>query len=116
MDCEPGRLILEDTYIMMPLRYLEDVVDLALDVEICIGCGLCVEVCPHAVFSLEQGRARLVDQGACMECGACALNCPVAAISVDAGVGCAAAVLRGFLSGSEACCAGADDSGGSCCA
>ena len=101
---------------MGQLRYLEDVVDLELDVETCIGCGMCVEVCPQAVFSLDESKAQIVDRDACMECGACARNCPVEAIRVEAGVGCAAAVLSGLLSGSDACCDCSDDSGDSCCA
>ena len=35
---------------MPPLRYIDDAVTLQLDVERCNGCGLCVAVCPRAVF------------------------------------------------------------------
>ena len=75
------------------MRYLESVVTLSLDAGRCNGCGLCVAVCPHAVFRLDEKRAVLADRGACMECGACARNCEPGAIRVRAGVGCAAAVL-----------------------
>lgn len=77
------------------MRYLESVVTLSLDAGRCNGCGLCVAVCPHAVFRLDEKRAVLADRGACMECGACAMNCEPKAIRVRAGVGCAAAVLAG---------------------
>ena len=80
------------------MRYLESVVSLEFDENLCQGCGLCVAVCPHAVFKLESKRAVLADRGACMECGACASNCEPGAIRVRAGVGCAAAVLSGILS------------------
>jgi ferredoxin len=86
------------------LRYLNDVVTLTLDEETCNGCGICVDVCPHAVFAVVEKKARIIDRDACMECGACALNCPVAALSVRAGVGCAAALINGALGGGEASC------------
>jgi NAD-dependent dihydropyrimidine dehydrogenase PreA subunit len=84
---------------MLGLRYLEDVVTLDLDSTRCTGCRMCVEVCPHAVFAVNGKKAEIVDRDACMECGACAVNCPVEAIKVEAGVGCAAAVLSGYLPG-----------------
>jgi ferredoxin len=86
------------------LRYIEGPVTLQLDVARCNGCGMCVAVCPHAVFSMAAGRAVLADRGACMECGACALNCVPEAISVDPGVGCAQAIIKGWLTGSEPNC------------
>ena len=97
---------------MFDLRYLPGVVTLRLNPEQCDGCGMCTTVCPHAVFRLDNGKARIADRDACMECGACARNCHTAAISVRAGVGCAAAVILGATgnSGSGCCC---DDT--SCC-
>jgi NAD-dependent dihydropyrimidine dehydrogenase PreA subunit len=85
--------------------YLKDVVTLELDPEKCTGCGMCALVCPHDVFRLHNGHARIDDRDACMECGACAQNCPASAISVDAGVGCAAAVINSLLGrDSSSCC------------
>jgi NAD-dependent dihydropyrimidine dehydrogenase PreA subunit len=83
---------------MAELRYLEDVVTLKLDPNRCNGCGMCLEVCPHAVFAMNGKKAEIIDRNACMECGACALNCPTEALTVKAGVGCAAAVLTQYLS------------------
>ena len=85
--------------------YIKDVVTLKLDQEKCTGCGMCLLVCPHAVLSLNNGRAKIENRDACMECGACAQNCPADAVTVNAGVGCAAAVISAAL-GCE---------GGSCC-
>jgi len=93
------------------LRYLKDVTTLSFDPKQCVGCGRCTEVCPHNVFSVDGGKARIADKDACMECGACALNCPANAIEVDAGVGCAAAIISGWFSGKEPSC----DCGGGCC-
>jgi len=88
------------------LIYLKDVVTLALDVEKCAGCGTCTLVCPHAVLTMTDGKAHIVNRDACMECGACATNCPAGAITVQAGVGCAAAVINAALgrTGSSCCC------------
>ena len=79
---------------MGELLYLADVATLRLDGTVCTGCGMCLSVCPHAVFVLAGGKARIAVRDACMECGACARNCPVAAIFVQSGVGCAQAVLN----------------------
>ena len=96
------------------LRYIPNVVTLELDVEKCIGCGMCVDVCPHTVFVIEEQTARIADRDACMECGACALNCPTEALSVEAGVGCAAAIILGALRGTEPTC-GCEENSSNCC-
>jgi len=97
---------------MKKLKYLKNIVTLKLDTEKCVGCGMCSIVCPHAVFKKNQNKTEITDKDACMECGACARNCPVNAINLVTGVGCAYAVLRGLLTGSEPCC---DCSKKSCC-
>ncbi|MCP5107102.1 MAG: 4Fe-4S dicluster domain-containing protein [bacterium] len=95
--------------------YLKEVVTLELNGDKCIGCGMCVSVCPHAVFEINEKKAFISDRDACMECGACAQNCPVQAIEVRSGVGCAHALIQGALKGKEACCGPSDDGTASCC-
>jgi NAD-dependent dihydropyrimidine dehydrogenase PreA subunit len=80
----------------MSMQYLKNVVTLHLIAERCTGCGMCVEVCPHAVFSMNGKHAYIQNRDACIECGACAKNCAWNAISVRAGVGCATAYLNSF--------------------
>ena len=88
---------------MRSLRYLKNNT-LSLNDEKCVGCGNCLEVCPHGVFYMDGKKALIINKDNCMECGACHTNCPADAISVDAGVGCAAAVITGILTGSGPAC------------
>lgn len=74
---------------------------LQYDQAVCIGCGVCVDVCPHGAFEMKDRLAYLVNAQACMECGACQLNCPVNAIRVESGVGCAAAMISAALRGQQ---------------
>jgi NAD-dependent dihydropyrimidine dehydrogenase PreA subunit len=96
----------------MKLSYLRNGESLTQDPARCRGCRQCIEVCPHAVFAMEDGHSSIRDRGACMECGACALNCAHGAITVQAGVGCAAAIIGGILRGTGPTCGGA---GSACC-
>ena len=97
---------------------MPNVVTLRLDPERCDGCRMCVAVCPHGVFEMDGPRARIVDRDACMECGACEMNCAGGALAVTSGVGCAAAVINGWIRGGAPNCdcgAGADEGPPSCC-
>lgn len=58
-----------------------------VDEKICIGCGLCVSVCPVEAISMENGKAK-IDKELCISCGICEVGnnqnysgCPVGAIS-----------------------------------
>jgi NAD-dependent dihydropyrimidine dehydrogenase PreA subunit len=86
---------------MKDFRYLSGVTTLSFDPEICVGCGTCATVCPHAVFEMNGGTATVVDRDGCMECGACATNCPVSAIRVTPGVGCAAYIIQKWMRGKK---------------
>ena len=96
----------------MKHKYLKNVTTLNLIPEKCTGCGNCIEVCPHGVLIIENRKAVISDKNSCMECGACTMNCPAAAINVDSGVGCALAVILGWITGKEPSC-GCSDS--TCC-
>ena len=97
----------------MKHKYLDDVATLSLSPDKCVGCGKCMETCPHGVFEVENGKAAIFDRNSCMECGACARNCPTGAVSVNAGVGCAYAVIWGWLTRNEPSCG--CESGECCC-
>ena len=88
------------------MQYLLNGHSLILDAARCNGCGRCEEVCPHAVFSVVDRKAAIVNRDECMECGACRVNCAMNAIAVSSGVGCAAAIIgamRRGEAGSAAC-------------
>lgn len=100
----------------MKHKYLKNVVTLKYDSEKCTGCGRCIEVCPHNVFKLDNKKAVIVNRNSCIECGACVKNCAFQAIEVNPGVGCAAAIIKGWLTGSEPSCdCGGESSGSSGC-
>ena len=98
-----------EEYTVAALQYLSNVVTLALDDSKCCGCAMCATVCPHGVFAIRDDTAVIMDRDACIECGACAMNCPTEAISVESGVGCAAAIIQGALTGSAPECGCSDD-------
>lgn len=96
------------------MTYLKNITTLQVFPDKCTGCGRCMEVCPHAVFKLEDKKVTITDKDRCMECGACEKNCDFGAISVKAGVGCATAVINGMIRGTEPDC-GCDGTSGTCC-
>ncbi len=51
------------------------------DVEACIGCGACAEICPVASVMLKDDIAQ-IDIDWCIGCGVCAGVCPTDAISI----------------------------------
>ncbi|HZK54979.1 MAG TPA: mercury methylation ferredoxin HgcB [Desulfosporosinus sp.] len=94
--------------------YLNNVTTLKMTSEYCTGCGRCIEVCPHNVFVMKDKKSVIIDKDACMECGACVKNCAFNALEVKPGVGCAYAIIMGWLTGKEPSC-DCSDSSGDCC-
>jgi NAD-dependent dihydropyrimidine dehydrogenase PreA subunit len=56
-----------------------------IDIEKCIGCGICVMVCPMDVIRIDEKskKAQIVYQADCMTCFNCEDECPVKAIYVS---------------------------------
>ncbi|MEW6675312.1 MAG: 4Fe-4S binding protein [Nitrospirota bacterium] len=46
----------------------------------CIGCLICVKVCPVNAASGEHKKMHVIDQSRCIGCGICTAKCPVQAI------------------------------------
>jgi len=57
-----------------------------VDPNKCIGCGLCVSMCPDAFELKDDGKAHVKDAKACdsggCDCKSIAESCPVQAITV----------------------------------
>ncbi|AFM01082.1 MULTISPECIES: mercury methylation ferredoxin HgcB [Desulfitobacterium] len=98
----------------MKNQYLRNVSTLKLEQSLCTGCGKCIEVCSHQVFAIVNSKCSVVNKDGCIECGACVKNCPFLALEVKPGVGCASAIIKGWLTGTEPSCDCSSDSG-SCC-
>ena len=54
-----------------------------IDRDRCIGCGLCIPVCPKQTLGIEDGKA-IVQGAESLNCGHCAAACPADAIRVEA--------------------------------
>jgi len=52
------------------------------DEDLCVGCGVCVELCPYNARELDEARHVVtVNPVLCEGCGACAAACPSGAIT-----------------------------------
>jgi ferredoxin len=72
------------------LRCLRCFDDIMLRPELCILCGLCVDVCPYDCITIERADAAgvgtpgqsalLLDEERCIRCGLCVNRCPPGAL------------------------------------
>jgi NADPH-dependent glutamate synthase beta subunit-like oxidoreductase/FixJ family two-component response regulator/NAD-dependent dihydropyrimidine dehydrogenase PreA subunit len=59
---------------------------IALNQDLCSGCGVCVTVCPYDALRLEKsdgGRVAVMDTVKCKRCGLCVSTCPSGAVTID---------------------------------
>jgi NAD-dependent dihydropyrimidine dehydrogenase PreA subunit len=53
-----------------------------VDVDLCTGCGECVNTCPAQIFRIENDKS-VVNDDECLGCQSCVAICPVGAIKVE---------------------------------
>ena len=51
-----------------------------VDESLCIGCGLCISICPYSAISKDEKGLARVNEVLCKGCGTCAASCPMRAI------------------------------------
>ena len=54
----------------------------AVDWDLCIGCGTCDEKCPMDAITLEDNIA-MINEDRCIGCGICAHHCPEGAMTLN---------------------------------
>ena len=58
-------------------------INVTVDRAACIGCGVCVRMCPRQILSLDKENICIVlDQAKCDRLGGCERACPVDAINI----------------------------------
>ncbi len=80
----------EESAVLEGLRCLRCFDNIMLHTELCILCGLCVDVCPYDCISIvradrvgvgaEMQSALLLDEELCIRCGLCVNRCPPGAL------------------------------------
>jgi ferredoxin len=51
--------------------------------EKCVGCGLCVNMCPESFKMNEEGKSEVINQEVNVCAKEAAASCPVSAIEID---------------------------------
>lgn len=64
-------------------KFMKRRVTTIIQAERCVGCGLCIRVCPSGTISMQDGKAAVTGNSS-LACGHCAAVCPENAIMLTA--------------------------------
>ena len=79
------KITLKTASIQIPLV----VPKIAIDQDLCTGCGICGEICPFGIPQANgDGKFEMFEPERCTECSACKRNCPTMAILLKEQKGC----------------------------
>lgn len=55
-----------------------------VNLELCIGCGACVAICPKKILYIDKNteKCKVADEKKCGKSGCCQKICPVKAIKI----------------------------------
>ena len=67
--------------LMANRKMRSEAITAVVDEDLCIGCGLCEELCPYGAPRVEEGKSKIIDV-LCRGCGVCAAECPRRAITM----------------------------------
>ncbi|MEW9672199.1 ferredoxin family protein [Ammoniphilus sp. 3BR4] len=56
---------------------------IVVDRDKCIGCDICVQVCPMGILALDEDKKAYMKYDECWYCTPCETDCPVDAITVN---------------------------------
>ena len=96
---------------------LQPTTKISIDQDLCIKCGICVEVCPFGLpEKAPDNRYIIPHPELCTECSACKKNCPVDAILLDEQKGCGCLWdVKARKKGKAGSCCGEDQDSSRCC-
>ena len=80
--CDAFRMWREGAFPLINSTYYISVID----PDACVGCGICVDLCPTDAIRLNDNEKAERDEEACFGCGVCARSCPEEAISLKEGL------------------------------